>query len=106
MNKDKLDAAIAIISEGIEVLEAIGEQHTQLPAGQLTRLQTDRIALSALREARDRMEGCKHCKDAIEDEDMTIPMAPLRSADGRWTVRRLEVPYKYCANCGRKLGGS
>jgi len=116
MTKAEIDAAIASISEGIEVLEAIGEQHTQLPNGQLTRLQTDRIALAALQETRDRMEGCDRCQQQncntcrrMNADGMCIVHERCRQA----TYKHQEWlhdsdhyrPYPYCRWCGRQLEG-
>ncbi|MGI6691176.1 MAG: hypothetical protein ACOX63_10135 [Christensenellales bacterium] len=103
MTKDEIDAAIASISEGIEVLEAIGEQHAQLPDGQLTRLQTDRIALAALREARDRMEGCKYCT-----KHNNIPDAVWDACDFMYVESYNEYIFndmKFCPWCGRQMEG-
>lgn len=114
LTKAEIDAAIASISEGIEVMEAIGEQHTQLPDGQLTRLQTDRIALTALREARARMEGCDRCRQPncdtcqkLNTDEMCFVYEKCRQAKYKQRNWVHDVDhykaFPYCKWCGRKL---
>lgn len=68
--------------------------------------ETFETALTALRDALKRMEGCKWCIGKANDKDAIIPYAPMIHESGRWPVIGLDVPYRYCANCGRELSGN
>ena len=58
---ERIQKAIDNISMGVEILELIESQKAILSDGELTRLQSDKLAVEALKELLSRRCGCEYC---------------------------------------------
>jgi hypothetical protein len=99
MNKAELDKAIANISEGIKILDTLKEQHMRFSDGELTRLQSDKIALACMKQVRARQELADADIVMNAETGRMIEVCPECLFIMEYTKRKP----KYCVECGRRL---
>lgn len=91
---ERIQKAIDNISEGIDILELIESQKETLSDGELTRLQSDKLAVEALKDLLARRGGCCWCI-----ADGWSRGAYQRADDTEFSY----CEANYCPKCGAQL---